>query len=88
MATTTSKQAVTGFSIVTFQVKKAKDTEKVRIVLEADVDDIGAGARDMGDVLKAFQYHMTADTEIGLSVFMTVVSTATATEDEDLDLDL
>lgn len=80
---TTSKQAVTGFNIVTFQVKKAKDTEKVKLVLEADIDNIGAGSRDMGDVLKALQHHMTGDTEVGLSVFMTVVS-ASVDEEEDL----
>ena len=66
----TSKQAVTGFNVLTFQVKKAKDTEKVKLVLEADIDSIGAGNYDMGDVLKALQHHMTGDTEVGLSVFM------------------
>lgn len=70
MTATTSKQAVTGFNILTFQVKKSKDTEKVKLVLEADIDCIGSGSFDIGDVLKALQHHMTGDTEVGLSLFM------------------
>lgn len=66
----TNKQAVTGFKVLTFQVKKAKDSEKVKLVLEADVDTIGAGEYDMGDVLKALLTHQTGDVDIGLSVFV------------------
>lgn len=64
----TSKQAVTGFKVLTFQVKKAKDSEKVKLVLEADVDDISAGDYDMGDVLKALLTHQTGDVDVGLSI--------------------
>lgn len=81
MTATTSKQAVTGFNVLTFQVKKAKDTEKVKLVLEADVDCIGSGNFDMGDVLKALQHHMTGDTEVGLSLFM-------QSDDDSSDFDL
>lgn len=66
----TSKQAVTGFKVLTFQVKKAKDSERVKIVLEADVDTVGAGEHDMGDVLKALLTHQTGDVDVGLSVFV------------------
>ena len=68
--TKSSKQAVTGFKVLTFQVKRAKDTEKVKLVLEADVDTIGAGNYDMGDVLKALLSHQTGDLDVGLSVFV------------------
>ena len=65
-----SKQAVTGFKVVTFQVKKTKDSEKVKLVLEADVDAIGSGEYDMGDVLKALLNHQTGDSDVGLSVYV------------------
>jgi len=65
------KQGVTGFKIVSFHVKKAKESEKVKILLEADVNDIGVGPKhDMGDLLKAFLSHQTGDVDIGLSVFI------------------
>lgn len=64
------KQAVTGFKVITFQVKKTKDNEKVKLVLEADVDAIGAGTHDMGDVLKALLNHQVGDSDVGLSVFV------------------
>jgi hypothetical protein len=68
--TETAKQAVTGFKVVTFTVKKVKDGEVVKLLLEANVDSIGAGGHDMGDVLKALLHHQTGDTEVGLSVFV------------------
>ena len=67
---TAVKQSVTGFKVLTFHVKKSKDTEKVKLVLEADVDSIGCGANDMGDLLKAFLHHQTGDVDVGLSVFI------------------
>jgi len=66
----TSKQSVTGFKVLNFQVKKAKDSERVKLVLEADVDAIGSGTCDMGDVLKALLQHQTGDVDVGLSVFV------------------
>lgn len=66
----TTSQAVSGFKVLNFQVKKAKDTERVKIILEADVDNIGAGNFDMGDVLKALLHHQTGDVDVGLSVFI------------------
>ena len=68
--TESTKQSVTGFKIVSFQVKKGKESETVKILLEADVDGIGCGAYDMGDVLKALLAHQTGDTDVGLSVFV------------------
>jgi len=55
---------------VTFALKKTKDNEKVRLVLEANVDSIGAGDNNLGAVLKAFADHATGETDVGLSVFM------------------
>jgi len=78
--TTTNKQAVTGFQVLTFQVKKTKDTEKVKLVLEADVDCVGAGSKDMGDILKAFLHHQVGNIDIGISVF---VSDALILDEED-----
>jgi uncharacterized protein YqeY len=68
--TDVAKQAVTGFRVVNFQVKKVKDGEVVKLLLEANVDSIGAGEHDMGDVLKALLHHQTGDTDVGLSVFV------------------
>ena len=80
---TSSTQAVTGFKVVGYQVKKTKDAEVVKLVLQATVDEIGAGAFDMGDVLKALLYHQTGDTDIGLSVFMNQeVPTSVEPDDE------
>ena len=66
----TKKQSVAGFSIKKYETKKAKDTEKLTIVLEADVDNIKTGTFDMGDFQKALLNHMTGETEVGLSLFM------------------
>jgi uncharacterized protein YqeY len=65
-----TKQAVTGFRVVSYQVKKVKDGEVVKLLLEADVDAIGAGSYDMGDVLKALLQHQVSDTDVALSVFV------------------
>jgi ABC-type uncharacterized transport system ATPase subunit len=70
MSTEASKQAVTGFKVSNFQVKKTKDSERVKLVLEADVGTIGAGEYDMVDVLKALLSHQTGDMDVGLSVFV------------------
>jgi uncharacterized protein YqeY len=65
------KQAVTGFRILGYQVKKAKEGEVVKLVLEASVDQIGAAHADIGEIMKAFQYHMAGETDVGLSVLVT-----------------
>ena len=65
-----TKQGVSGFKVVSYQVKKVKDGEVVKLLLEASVDAIGAGEHDMGDVLKALLHHQTSDTDVGLSVFV------------------
>lgn len=65
-----SKQAVGGFSVANCTLRKTKDNEKVRLVLEANVDEIKAGDKNLGDVLKALADHMTGEVEVGLSVFM------------------
>ena len=64
----TKKQSVAGFKVLKYDVKKSKDTEKLRIILEADVDDIKSGSMDMGDVQKAFLDHMVGEYEVGLTV--------------------
>ena len=70
MVENSSKQGITGFKVISFQVKKSKDGERVKLLLEASVDDIGAGEKNVGDVLKAFLYHQSGETDIGLSVFV------------------
>lgn len=65
------KQAVTGFRVVSFHSKKTKDGDSVKVILEADVDNVGAGEHDLGDIFKALHIHQSSDTEVGLSVFMT-----------------
>ena len=67
---TPSKQAVVGFGVANFTLRKTKDNEKVRLVLEANVDAIGAGSKNLGDVLKALADHATGEVEVGLSLFM------------------
>lgn len=68
--TTAKKQSVGGFKVLSYSVKKGKDTEKMRLVLEAEVDDISAGDLDMGKVLKALLDHQVGETAVGLSVFV------------------
>ena len=63
-------QAVTGFKVVSYQVKRVKDSEKLRIVIEAEVDDIGCGPCDMGDFQKALLHHRVSDTDVGFSVLV------------------
>lgn len=64
------KQSITGFKVVSYQVKRKKDSEKITLVLEADVDDIGAGEFDMGDVQGALLNHRASDTDVGISLFI------------------
>ena len=64
------KQAITGFKIMKYDSRKAKDTEKIRIILEAEVDTITYGEFNIGDVLDAFQHHQSGETDIGLTVFI------------------
>ncbi len=77
---TASKQSVTGFKVINFQSKTSKDTEKVRLVLEAEVDTMGAGTYDVGDILKALLHHQTGQIDVGLSVF---VNSALPSSEED-----
>lgn len=64
------KQSVTGFRVVNYASKRTKSAQKFRIVLEAEVDDVGAGAFDMGDFQKALLHHQDSEMDVGLSVFM------------------
>ena len=66
----TTKQAVGGFKINTFNIKKTKDGEKIKLVLEASVEDLASGTYDVGDVMNALTNHMTGDSEVGLSLFI------------------
>jgi len=68
--TEATKQGVTGFKVVSYQVKRVKDGEVVKLLLEANVESIGAGDQDMGDILKALLHHQISDTDVGLSVFI------------------
>ena len=64
------KQAVTGFKIIKYDSRKARETEKLRIILEAEVDGVGVGAHNIGELLGALQYHQSGDTDVGFSLFM------------------
>ena len=64
------KQAVTGFKIVKYDSRKARDTEKLRVILEAEVDSIACGEHSIGDLLGALQHHQSGDTDVGFSLFM------------------
>ena len=70
MSDVSEKQSVGGFKVLNYSMKKGKEDEKIRIVLEANVGEITAGERDMGAVMKALLDHATGETEVGLSVFM------------------
>ena len=65
-----NKQAVGGFKLQNCVVKKGKESERLRIVLEVEVADLTAGEKDVGAVLQALMNHMTGDTEVGVTVFM------------------
>ena len=45
-------------------------TEKIRIVLEADIDDLGFGDKKLGDFLGALEHHKSSDTDVGFGLFM------------------
>lgn len=64
------KQAFTGFKIVKYDSRKARDTEKLRVILEAEVDDIGCGELKISDLLGAMQSHQSSETDIGFSLFV------------------
>jgi hypothetical protein len=64
------KQAIVGFKIMKYDSRKARDTEKLRIILEAEVDSISCGDYNIGDLLGALQHHQSGETDIGLSVFI------------------
>lgn len=64
------KQSVTGFKVCNLSIKRGKDTEKVRLVLEASVEDVKAGEFDVGDVINGLTNALSADSELGLSVFI------------------
>ncbi len=64
------KQSVTGFKVIGYMVKKSKDTEKIKLTLEAEVDSVSAGEYDLGDVMKALLEHSTGEVDVGLSLFV------------------
>lgn len=65
-----SKQGVVGLKVIKFDSRKAKDTEKIRIVLEADFESLGFGGKSLGDFLGALEHHKSSDTDVGFSLFM------------------
>jgi len=70
MSNANQVQAVTGFKVSNYQVKKTKDSEQVKIVLVADANELSAGEFDIGDVLKALWAHQASELDVGLSVFV------------------
>jgi len=69
-AENTLRQAVPGFKVVNVNVKKGKETEKLKLISEANIEDIGAGQFDVGDVINSLMNHMTAEQDLGISVFI------------------
>ena len=65
-----SSQAVNGLIVKDIQIKKAKDSEKLKLILEANVEDVTAGELDFGEVVKALWSHQASDTDIGFSVLV------------------
>ncbi len=63
-------QSIGGFKVLNYTMKKSKDNEKIRLVLEATVDEITAGNCDMGQVMKALLDHAVGETAVGLSLFV------------------
>jgi len=61
------KVAVTGMKVVSYSVRRVKDTERLKLVLEADVDDVAA---DMGKVQKALLIHRVSDGDVGLTLLV------------------
>lgn len=70
MAESMQKQSVNGFKIIGSTTKTTKEGEVVKLTIQASVDDITAGDKDLGKILKAFLDHQAGQTEIGLSVFI------------------
>lgn len=67
---TAKKQAVTGFKVVSYGSKRTKTGQKFKLILEADVEEVGTGAYDMGDFQKALLHHQDSEVAVGLSVFV------------------
>ena len=64
------KQSVVGFKILKYDSRKARDSEKLRVILEVDLDDLGCGEHSVGDFLGALEHHKSGDTDVGFSLFM------------------
>jgi hypothetical protein len=64
------KQAFTGFKIMKYDSRKARDTEKLRIILEAEVENIGCGELNLGDLLGAMENHKSGEADVGFSLFV------------------
>lgn len=63
-------QAVQGFKVVTFTVKK----DTIELKLAADKDEVRAGSHDLGDVLKMLELHSTSDYNVELTLAVSVPS--------------
>lgn len=70
---------ITGAKVHSYSVRTVKDVEKMRIVLEIDVDEI---TKDLGDVQKALLAHKQGDYEVGLNVLACGTSVASVPADE------
>lgn len=64
------KQSITGFKIKNYASKKTKTAQKFIIVLEAELEDIGAGEYDMGDFQKALLIHQDSEVAVSLGLFI------------------
>lgn len=58
---------VTGLKVLTYQLKKSKEEEKLKITLEGTVEEI---TQDMGKVQKALLTHLTSENEVGFKLLI------------------
>jgi hypothetical protein len=53
-----------------YLVKKAKESERVKIVLEADVEEVTAGDFGFGDVLHALWAHQAGEQDVVINLYI------------------
>ena len=70
MSDVAQKQSVVGFKILKYDSRKTKENEKLRVILEVDLDELGCGEHSVGDFLGALEHHKSSDTDVGFSLFM------------------
>lgn len=66
-----NKQSITGLKVSDGpSIKKTKDGEVLKIVLTGNVEDLKANGLDIGQIMKGLLFHLSSETEVGLSVLV------------------